>query len=352
MSPPDPDAGPDAPHDKRVPSPDPGARVVAVTGAASFLGGELIKRLEEDPRYGRVLALDIRTPPIPLEKTQFYDIDLTTPGIDNTIAGLLREHRVDTVVHAAFLSFPTHAIEWAHELEDIGTMHLLNACAEARPRRLVMVSTTLVYGARPENPNFLTEADPLRKSGGNPFVDDKVQAEHQLRRFAQEHPELETVVLRFAPILGPTVQNIFTRYFTRPLAPALLGHDPIIQLVHESDAAAALERAVAHLGSDGPFNVVGKGVLPYRTVLALMGRVPVPLPHFVARPLQKALWLTQLADSPPDLLDFLRYLCIADGTRARRELGFTPRFGIERTVRDFLGIATEDGAPDPIHAQG
>jgi UDP-glucose 4-epimerase len=339
-----------SPGRARAPLPSSG-RVVAITGACSFLGVELIKQLEEDPRYERVLALDIRRPPVPLEKTEHIDLDLTVPGVDRTLAELIAEHRVDTVVHAAFLSFPTHAVEWAHELEDIGTMHMLNACAEARPARLIMVSTTLVYGAVPENPNFLTESDPLREAGNAPFIDDKVSAEKQVWHFAAEHPETQVTVLRFAPLLGPTVQNLFTRYFSRPLALALLGRDPLLQFIHETDAAAALALAVER-DVEGALNIVGSGVLPYRTVLALLGRVPVPVPMFLARPLHKALWVTQILDAPPSFLDFLRYLCVADGMLARRTLGFVPRFDIQRTIMDFLGIAADDGAPDPIHAQG
>src|SRR5215213_4135268 len=110
-------------------------RVVAITGACTFLGTELIRRLEEDPRYARVLALDVRPPPVPLgdrsAKTRFVKIDLTQPTIDAEIATLLDHEHVDTVVHGAFLSHPTHASEWAHELEDVGTMHVLNACASS-----------------------------------------------------------------------------------------------------------------------------------------------------------------------------------------------------------------------------
>ncbi|WP_053333128.1 NAD-dependent epimerase/dehydratase family protein [Haliangium ochraceum] len=328
--------------------------MVAITGACSFLGGELLKRLEEDPNYERVLALDIRRPAVVLEKAEYHEIDLTVPSVDRSLAALFEDCRVDTVVHAAFLSFPTHAAEWAHELEDIGTMHVLNACAQARPARLIMTSTTLVYGAAPDNPNFLSERDPLREAhpaADARFIDDKVNAEKQLAQFADEHPEIQVAVLRFAPILGPTVQNLFTRYFSRPLAVALLGHDPLIQLVHESDAANALALAVER-DVEGPLNIVGHGVLPYRTVLALLGRMPLTVPLFLARPLHRALWVTQLFDAPPSFLDFLRFLCVADGTRARRELGFQPHFDVQRTLMDFLGIAADDGAPDPIHAQG
>jgi UDP-glucose 4-epimerase len=128
-----------------------------------------------------------------------------------------------------------------------------------------------------------------------------------------------------------------------------MGHDPLMQFVHEQDAAFAFKQAVDSRMS-GPFNIVGKGVLPYTTVLALLGRVPVPMPQLVARQLTKVLWATQLVGSPPSFLDFLLYPCVADGSRARRDLGFSPRLSIKRTILDFLGVAPEDGATDVARA--
>ncbi len=325
-------------------------RVVAVTGACTFLGTELLRRLEEDPSCSRVLALDVR-PPFHRSsgKVEFVHLDLTQPRVDADLAVLLQTARVDTFVHGAFLSHPTHAAEWAHELEDVGTMHVLNACARNKPRRLIMVSTTLVYGAHRRNPNFLTEDAELRGHRDSRFVNDKVRAERQIQRFATEHPDVSVCVLRFAPLLGPTVSNMYTRFLSRPIAPVLMGHDPLMQFVHEQDAAFALFGAVDGQAS-GPFNIVGKGVLPYTTVLALLGRVPIPMPQIAARQLTKLLWATQLVGSPPSFLDFLLYMCVADGSRARASLGFTPRLSIKRTILDFLGVAPEDGATDIARA--
>jgi UDP-glucose 4-epimerase len=328
-------------------------RVVAVTGASTYLGTELLRRLEEDRAYTRVLALDVRPPPAAVAggKISFVKLDLTQPTVDDELATLLGREAVDTVVHGAFLSHPTHASEWAHELEDVGTMHVLNACAGISPRRVVMVSTTLVYGAHPHNPNFLTEDAELRGHRDSRFINDKVRAEKQAQRFARENPGTQVCVLRFAPILGPTVDNMFTRFFARPAAPVMMGHDPLLQFVHEQDAAWAFKRAV-DAEAVGAFNIVGKGVLPYTTVLALLGRVPIPMPYLLARQVSKALWATQIVGSPPSFLDFLLYLCVADGSHARRELGFTPRLGLKRTILDFLGMAPEDGATDVTRAQG
>jgi UDP-glucose 4-epimerase len=330
-------------------------RVAAITGACTYLGSELVRRLDEDPRYRRVLILDVRNPrpeqTHPGAKVAFYNVDLTQPTVDDDLATLLDREQVDTVVHGAFLSHPTHAQEWAHELEDVGTMHVLNACAEVSPPRLLMVSSTLVYGAHPRNPNFLTESAELRGHRDSRFINDKVRAEKQALRFARENPATRVALLRFAPLLGPTVSNMFTRFFARPALPVMMGHDPLMQFVHEQDAAWALKLAVDS-DVEGPFNIVGKGVLPYTTVLAMMGRVPLPMPYLIARQLSKALWATQVFDSPPSFLDFRLSLCVADGGRARRELGFSPRLGIKRTIHDFLGIQPEDDATDVARAQG
>lgn len=322
---------------------DPEARCVAVTGARSFAGAEIIKRLEEDRRYAKVLAFDVRKPDFPLEKTQFFKIDLTLPSADGDMAEILVREGVDTFVHAAFLSHPTHAAAWAHELEDIGTMHVLNACAEAGIHKFVLASSTMVYGANPLNPNFLSETHELKGHPRSRFINDKVGAERQVRRFRQEHPDIVVTVLRPAPTLGPTVHNYVTRFFSRPVAPVMMGYDPLLQFVHEADVVDAFKMA---LDDDfpGEFNIVGDGVLPYSTVLALMGKLPLPMPHWLARPLSNALWVTQIFDAPPSMLDYMRYLCVADGSRAREVMGFEARYGIKATIQDFLGVDAHGAA--------
>jgi UDP-glucose 4-epimerase len=313
-------------------------RVVAITGAYSFIGAELGRRLEADSRYARILAIDVRKPTFPVSKTQFHKIDLTMPTADADLAALFKREGVDTVVHAAFLSTPTHNSAWAHELESIGTMHVLNAAGEAEVDKLVLFSTTLVYGASPANPNFLDERHDLKGHPKSRFVKDKVEAERQAERFARENPETVVTVLRTAATLGPTISNFATRFFMRPVCPVLMGYDPLMQFVHEQDVVDAFFLAVDG-DHPGAFNIAGDGVLPYTTVLALLGRIPLPMPSFLAYPVSRALWMTQVFDSPPNFLDFLRFLCIADGEKAKRELGFRPRFDIKDTINDFLGVA-------------
>src|SRR5688572_9692606 len=79
------------------------SRVVAVTGAASFLGKNLIGLLEEDDRVRRVVSVDVDSPRTAGQKTRLYEVDLTQPTAAERVAEIFAAEGVDTLVHLAFL---------------------------------------------------------------------------------------------------------------------------------------------------------------------------------------------------------------------------------------------------------
>ena len=310
----------------------PEARAVALTGALTFLGRNLLGLLERDPSVGRIVTLDLDAPPTAGPKTRSYRVDLTQPTAGAKVGEILRAERVDALVHLAFLSTPTHAEAFAHELESVGTMHVVRAVREAGTPRLVLGSSTTLYGPHAKNPNFLTERAPLRGIKGCKFLADKIDAEREVERLKDTH----LVVLRLAPVLGPSARGWVARWLSRRAVPTLLGYDPLVQLVHELDAVRALELALS-TPARGAFNVVGQGVLPLSTVVKLAGRLAVPLPEPLLRVGTAALFTAGLGEAPPFFLSFLRHLCIADGTRAATELGYVPFYTCKEAALDFGG---------------
>ncbi len=309
-------------------------RVIALTGAASFLGTNLIGLMQEDERIGRIVAIDTEPPPTAGSKTRLYQVDLTQSTAEARLGEILQAERADTLVHLAFLPSPTTASAWAHELESVGTMHALVASRQARIKKLVLWSQTLLYGAHATNPNFLTEDHPLRATTREPFFADKIAAESEALKFAQKNPATKVTILRTAPILGPTVLNSVTRYLARRLVPTLMGFDPLVQFLHEIDAITAFMVAI-HRNASGIFNIVSDGVLPISTVVRLAGRIAVPIPQPIAEAVTRISWPLQLADAPASFIRYLRYLFIADGERARDVLGFIPAYTSREAVLDF-----------------
>jgi UDP-glucose 4-epimerase len=213
-------------------------------------------------------------------------------------------------------------------------MHVLNACRRARIRKVVMRSHTLSYGAHPTNPNFLPETHALKARTDEPFFADKIEAEAEARHYGRPGRGRLLTILRTAPILGPTVTGALRNYLGRRLVPTVMGFDPLWQFVHEADVVAAFKLAVDR-DVPGIFNIVGDGVLPLSTVIKLAGRVRLPLPRSAFNTLGGLMWLTHTADAPPTFIDYLQYLCVADGRLAEQKLGFKPIYGSREALIDF-----------------
>lgn len=314
----------------------PSAGSIAITGTAGFIGSSILRELEKNPRYRHVIAIDTRKPPFEIRKAKFYRFDLTETLADSKLLEIFEKENVETVVHTAFPVSPPHDLSWAHELVSVGTMYLLDACAARKIRKLIMASTTEVYGAHPTNPNFLSEEHPLRGGFKSRFLRDKIEAETQVQKYARKHPETVVTLLRPCTILGPHIRNYKTTFLQRPIIFTVMGYDPLFQVVHEEDVIRAFLSAIEK-DFPGVFNIVGEGVLPLSKALRLAGKIFIPVPAPLLYPIVQAMWYLDLFPAPASRLDFLKYLQVADGEKARKAMGFIPRYSTKEALLSFIG---------------
>lgn len=305
---------------------------LAMTGGASFLGGLILKKLVEIPSVHEIHVFDVYPPHVSSPKILFHRLDLTRDSASPDLAAVLKANGIDTFIHGALFSGPGRG--YNREVESIGTFHVLNACAEANIKKLVVLSATFVYGALSQNPNFLLETTPLR-SQGPLFVRTRVDVEKQIQDFAKDYSATGVTVLRFPPILGPNSTNPRARYFLSGLIPKVLGYDPLLQFIHEEDAARAVLTALAAKAT-GVFNIVGKGLLPLSTAIHLSGKIPVPVLHSVCKSVFGLGYLFRVWDLDPGLVPFFQYLCVADGRKAEQVLGFKPQFSSRQALKSMI----------------
>jgi UDP-glucose 4-epimerase len=326
---------------------------VALTGPLGALGSHLAKRLELDDCCRRLVLLDLVPPPRPIKKGLYYRVDLTESTASVKLAEALERERVDVLVHAAFLQSPIRNASYEHELESLGTMHLLRALAELGRRRaaphLILASSTLVYGAHAGNPSLLAEDTPLAGRRDYPLVAEKINAERRVERF-HEREGAAVTILRTAPILSPGVRTLASRYLSLPAVPTILGFNPMIQTIAIPDAVEAFVQAILRadaIGAKGEirvYNVCGAGALPLHAITRLCGRRTVPLLRFAANTMIDALFQAGLAIAPSAHLDYVQFPCVADGERARSELRFVPRHSMRNTLASFARERLRDAA--------
>jgi UDP-glucose 4-epimerase len=308
----------------------PETHVVLITGAAGVWGNRLAACLSAEPGL-RVLGVDRNRLPLPIPGLDFVQVDIR----HGAVAELLRTEGVRTVCHLDWVDTVRPGQD-AFDRNVHGTGILLEACSEAGVGKFVWMSSMAVYGARATNPAFLTEEAPLRASRDWGTLRDQLEVEAVCNGFRLRAPHMLLTVLRFAHIVGPTADTPLTRFLEKPWRPSLLGFDPRLQVIHEEDVVAALAWAVLHDAS-GIFNVAAEGVLTLNRARGLAGKVPVVAGYRLAYWAAGVLGETglRLAHLSPAELDYLRYSCVGDLARMRRELAFAPRHTAAGSLREF-----------------
>lgn len=309
-------------------------RTVLVTGVSRDLGRTFARTLANDPGVDRVVGVDVVPPRGDLGDVTFVRADIRNPVIAKVIA----KEDVDTVVHMSVIATPgsAGARGTMKELNVIGTMQLLAACQKSEQvRQLVVKSSTTAYGASSRDPAMFTEDMEPRRPPRSGYAKDVNEVERYVRGFARRRPDATVTLLRCANVIGPRVVSPLASYFRLPVIPTVLGFDPRLQFLHETDLNRVLRHAVL---SDvpGTFNVAGDGLLMLSQALRRMGRTSVPLPGPAFGGVGSILKSARMADLSPELVAFLTYGRGIDTTRMRTELGFEPSYTTAEAFAEFV----------------
>jgi UDP-glucose 4-epimerase len=313
-------------------------KIVLVTGVSRFLGGQVAARLAADPNIERVLGVDTVPPPRDvlrrMGRAEFVRADIRNP----LIAKVIRKAGVDTVVHASLSANPAGSGGRSSmmEMNVIGSMQLLAACQQAESvRKLVVKSTTVVYGASPRDPALFTEEMTPKSLPRSGYGKDAVEIEGYVRGFSRRRPDVTVTLLRFTNFIGPRIQTVLTRYFSLPVVPTVLGYDARVQMLHEQDALAVLQRATTE-DLPGVFNVGGDEVLLLSQAIRRAGRLALPVPLPAAAPISRLYRSAARIDFSPEQMRFLNFGRVVDTTRLKKEFGYTPQWTTVQAFDDFV----------------
>lgn len=310
---------------------------VLITGAAGWTGGTLARRLEQDTNL-EVFAVDDRSP-----KVEFASHFEQLPLDRLTLARYVLEVEPNVVFHLHSVH-PSSVQGQSRDAEEriVGSLALFGAIERLQTVRTVIVkSDTAFYGSSPRNPSVLKESAKPHGSLTR-FERNLMEMEKFIGETSKRHQHIGVTVLRFAPIFGPSVGNPISMYLRMRAVPTLLGFDPRMQFIHETDVVEALVHA-SSADTRGTFNVAADGQMFLSRVLRLGKRISQPLP---SKLFDKALTGLQRANIaiPDDLRDLLRYGRVASTSAMRSTLGFSPAYSQRQIVLDAYSRGPEGAA--------
>jgi UDP-glucose 4-epimerase len=316
----------------------PRPNVVLVTGACRFLGGYLTARLAQNSQIERVIAVDAIAPSKDLlrrmGRAEFVRADIRNPFI----AKVIRNNDVDTVVHAAAASYVPRAGARAalKELNVMGAMQLFAACQKAPSvRRVLLKSTSEVYGSSARDPVVFTEDCTSRRPLGSGFAQDSLDIEGYARGLGRRRPDIAVTILRLANLIGPAMDTALSRFLAGPIVPTVFGRDARLQMLHEQDALGALERATM-AGRAGTFNIGADGVVMMSQAIRRAGRIALPVPGFGVWAVDSLRRLNNYTEINKEQLNYLSFGRVMDTTRMKTELDYHPKWTTAEAFDDYV----------------
>ncbi|TDQ54708.1 NAD-dependent epimerase/dehydratase family protein [Actinorugispora endophytica] len=306
--------------------------VVAVTGAATGVGRILVERLLAGGGSGRaakVVAIDSQRGDA--DGAVWRVADVCDPRLAGSLTG------VDVLVHTAddrSLETPSRERR-AHNIRAAQTV--LTAAAAERVPRVVLVTSTMVYGADPGNAVPLDETLPFRSEAGTSMVSDFVEIEELAALARRAHPGLSVTVVRPAPLVGPGMDTLLSRHFSAPRLLTVKGCEQAWQFCHIDDLASALEFVVdtGTEGKGGALAVGCDGFLGQEQAQEIAQLRAFELPANLAFGATQRLHRAGITPAPASELKFLVYPCVVD-CAALRDAGWRPAHDNAGALRALL----------------
>ena len=255
-----------------------------------------------------------------------YQADLRSKRVED----VFRRERPVGVIHLGMVRRRFDA-KLRHDVNVVGTKQLLEYCAAYGTKKVVILSSSYVYGALPENPFYMDEDTALNVSRHYPEIRDLAEVDTLATAFLWRYPEIATAILRPVSTLGYYVHSSIGGYLKLRYVPTVFGFNPMMQFIHEEDVAEAIARAL-ETNARGVFNLVGPGAVPLKVAIRETGGTAVPLPESAARATIGRLFRYGLYPLPPDAINFAKYPCTIDGRRFRDATGFEPLYTLEETL--------------------
>ena len=334
--------------------------VAVVTGAAGWLGQNLVRALAPAREHVRCLVRD--RDDAPLLETLAPSVEALVGDIRDpaTLDRLFDGVRAPTVFHAAGVIHPEREVRELFDVNVGGTQLLLDRSRRAGATRFIHVSSNSPFGANATPTDRFTEDSPY-----NPYLGygkSKLEAE-QLVQLSHDRGDLATVIVRPPWFYGPFQPPRQTRFFAAvrrgrfPLPGTGTNRRSLVftgNLVHgllRAEVAAAAPGRAYWIADAEPHQL--QEVLDtVRSALEAEGlrvfhrqpRLPTAAGVLAAR-LDRVLQSRGRYVQAVHVLGELKDTIVCDISRARAELDYQPEVALLEGMRVSVRWCLQHGAP-------
>ncbi|MCU1718604.1 SDR family oxidoreductase [Pseudomonas sp. 5P_3.1_Bac2] len=315
---------------------------VLITGAAGYIGRQLLHKLALQQPHWQLFAADIQmlAPQSLPANVQAMQLDISNPA---AVRQCVAQSQAQAIVHLASVVTPPPGMSAAqlHAIDVGGTQTVIEAALAHGVQQLIVTSSGAAYGYHPQNALWLDEQQPLRGHPHFAYAKHKCEVEQLLAHARKQHPQLKQLILRPGTILGAQVNNQISALFKDRAVLGVRGSDSRFVFIWDEDVLDIIIQGLRE-HSSGIYNLAGDGALSLRQVAKLLAKPYVALPAWLIRSVLAVLKPLGLSPYGPEQVDFLRYRPVLSNQRLKQDFAYTPRYNSKQAFLAFLdaqGIA-------------
>jgi UDP-glucose 4-epimerase len=324
---------------------------IVVVGASGNVGTSTLAALANDPQVESIVGVARRIPARSFPKTEWVPADIASSPLTGVFSG------ADVVIHLGWLIQPARDLTLLRAVNVDGSARVFEAVRDAGVPALVYASSVGAYSPGPKD-RRVDESWPTDGIESSYYSRHKAEVERMLDAFERTNPAIRVVRLRPGLIFKREAASEIRRLFAGPLLPTPLlrrGLIPLVprvprlafQAVHSLDAGEAY-RLAATGDARGAFNIAAEPVLDPDELGRLLDARPVPVPAAALRAGADLTWRLRLQPSSPGWVDMALSVPLLDTTRAREDLGWTPRRTAGEALLELIdGMREGAGTPTP-----
>jgi len=303
---------------------------VLITGSSSSIGSAVASSLAS--KKIPVVGLDIRDLP-GLAGNEYYTFHNCSITEKEKLGSIFMEERPTHVIHLASTFHKIRDRQLEYDIDVGGSANILDLCNRTPSVvQLVFSSSATIYGAHRDNPEWISETDPVRPGKYVYGLNKKHIEDMFLNSPVRE--DLNRVLCRICTVIGPTYnkpKTIVSMLLKIGWLPSFTRKNRV-QFIHTDDVSELIYQIINDNEIKGVYNLAPDSCSPIDGLVP--GKKFIWIPLGLVKTVISILWPLKLLNLEPAGVNASVYPIVIDPGKIKSRYNYTFRYSSSEAFED------------------
>ena len=303
---------------------------VLITGSSGSIGSVIASSLAE--KEIPVIGLDLNESAAKTN-SRFFKFHKCSITDKEKLNSIFTEEQPTHVMHLACTFNKIRDRHKEHEIDVGGSTNILDICDKTKSvKQLIFSSSTTIYGAHKDNPEWISETDPIRPGEYRYGLNKKIIEE--LFSTTPVREDLHRVFCRICLVTGPTYSKpatIISILLKINWLPKFV-MDNRVQFIHTDDLTALMHLILSDENITGVFNVAPDNYSTIKDLVPEKKFIWIPLPVVTAA--LGLLWRLKFTNVSPGGIKASLYPIVLNPARIISRYNYKFRYSTAEAFED------------------